>query len=439
MMGTGRTLLLLLGIATTLVCAAESIPLDEIVKNNELPKRVALTKATAIDLSESTGSINLPAGVGVEVVGTENGKLKVRFAAATGLIAPDDTDLSERVLLVRKQKEIPAENAPVTATASTTSSASATPAATSSPATENNSSPTSSHRIHHRPTFHPPEPGSPLSKILPPTDPNNKAAWKSYIDDITRFVAANHPDYYSSEMTEIGMLVKVGPSNADLLAASLGKYRSPADFSLVYAINYLAAPENKDIILKNLPVYPNLIDSVRDQKWLEDAKPILLQEMRKNRTDLPNSWIVAAAQLNDPDANDNIRRYLSKTSFPAYTLKNLQEETTLDISDVAIKRYKEFRRSRDNFSAYELITLAQVAATCGEPDALKTLCDLFTGKLKLDRGMGTEFLNEAKNDARKAVMQLTEARGSDEEIDKWVRTNFARLSFDKESKRYVVK
>lgn len=429
-----RIVLCSLWAVASLANATEPPSLEEIVQNNELPKRVALTKAVNLSLTEtsSSGSLTIPAGVSVEVLGAEKGKLKIRFTSATGLVSPEETDLVERVQLVR-QKSIPettANSTPVTAPPTPTSDESTK---LSGPA------PSSFHRkrrTHYH--FKEPEPGSPLAKIQPPTDPNDAKAWRNYIDDIIRILQNDDDQNFNSSDPAVGLLAKAGPAHIDLLANALSKARHPVDFALTCAINATVQKENQEVILKFLPVTPNLIQSVLEIGCQADAKPVIVQELRKDRSDLPQEWVVMAAQYEDTDSNEAVRRYVSKMFFPGYTMKALVEQTSLDISDIAVRRYKEMRRSHDSFSVYELSSLAQVVALCGEVDGLKTLCDVFMGRVKVDRAFSSDSSNYYKQEARKMVMKLSDARGSDEEIDKWIRENFTKLTFNREVKRYVL-
>lgn len=273
----------------------------------------------------------------------------------------------------------------------------------------------------------------------PPVDLADQKSCQAYIDSILQRVQRQEQRSASVDDPEVAMLAKVGPSHVDLLAGSLskgrGQYRS--DYYLMYAMNALANEDNKEIILKYLPVATMLIYSVNKQNWQQEARPIVLQELRRNQHALPPMWLVVAANYKDPEADEALRRSIEKVTYSPFHILSLAESTTFDVSAIAIKRYKEALSMKDSTATYALPCLAGAAALYGEKGALKTLCDIFTGKIKDIRyPSGSPYY---KGLARRIVVRLTGASGSDEEIANWVRDNLSQLTFDHDKRVYVVK
>ena len=86
---------------------------------------------------------------------------------------------------------------------------------------------------------------------------------------------------WGSRDPQVSMLTRVGPENIEVLLQGLRPYRRMS-FYLVQAIDQLAGPEHKELVLSYVKRQPELLLVVRNKSWLGDLDPQLAESLRKS-------------------------------------------------------------------------------------------------------------------------------------------------------------
>jgi len=261
-----------------------------------------------------------------------------------------------------------------------------------------------------------------LDQIALPHDATREQV-RNYISDI--LAASRRLDRTDEHDPQMDMLEKVGAQNVDLLIETA---RDNHNYYLNHAINALAQPDHKEMVIEALSSNHDLIDTIVDHGWQNDAKTALLKifaETTPNAGNYPIRWALAIASLKDPSTYDSLKNYYidnpNKDVFQA-----LQSLPNFDMAGTVDAAWKKLR----NGQAWRSREMLQPAAQYGEPDVM----EIATRMLK---SSGDEY---GRQRARKVLRQYTPATGAtDADLIAWYESNKANLVFDPQAAKFVLR
>jgi len=260
-----------------------------------------------------------------------------------------------------------------------------------------------------------------LREIKLPENPT-KDQVKEYISKIA--AASRNQNTFSSDDQQVNMLIGVGPENLDLLIQA-ARRQGPASYYIVPAIVRLAREEDKKRILEALPYTHDLVEVVLNRGWEEDAREILLAELRGGPQYLPPQWIQALANLRDPNTYQDLKNFLINGGNRYSTYEAIKDLPGIDLTQAVAGAWKAAKGE----GRWEAPYMAPAALEYGQKDALEFVINSL-GRSDRDAGYVQE--------ARQLIMQYTDARGSNEEIRKWFAANKDKLVFDPAARKYRV-
>jgi hypothetical protein len=276
-----------------------------------------------------------------------------------------------------------------------------------------------------------------LAKIKLPPD-----ATRSQVRDyIVAILAASQgaDGYIDEHDPQVGMLEQVGAENVDLLAAAA---RDTHNYYLNRAIDHLVQPDQKALVIADLPTNIDLLSTVIHHGWQADAREVLIAGLAANKGD-PNvprqgnqpfpyigtNWIQAVAGFKDPATYPALREYFVNHA-DVFTYRTLAALPGFD-SAGALRDAWARAQSNSGREAWRVGNLLPLAAQAGYPDVPATLL-----KLLSDRSQRFPY---PRQEARKIAHQYTPAIGkTDDELAAWFKANGANLVFDPAQKKYVL-
>ena len=262
---------------------------------------------------------------------------------------------------------------------------------------------------------------------------------------------SRRPDRYSSGEPYYRLLLKVGPENVDVLLEEAGPLLEAAplpsegyhysasdlDVHFVEFLEQVVTDEHKKMILDLLPDIPQLIDLVRWQGWLPDAKEVLVAKLRAHPDYLPSDWIEAVASFRDPETYEGLKAYFVNVSgrsptstylIRCHTYELIHDLPGIDLGDAVAEAWEKAKREGE----WEMVAMAQAAIEFGHIDALEYVVnDLISPRSKL-RAYET-------HDIREVVLRHIDFRGTNEEIRSWFQANKERLVFDPATRKFRVR
>jgi hypothetical protein len=276
-----------------------------------------------------------------------------------------------------------------------------------------------------------------LAKITLPPD-----ATRSQVRDyIAAIIAASQgaTGAIDDHDPQVGMLEKVGAENVDLLAAAA---RDTHNYYLNRAIDHLAQPDQKALVIADLPTNVDLLSTVVHHGWQADARDVLIAGLNANRgdPDLPRTgnqpfpyigpeWIKAVAGFKDPTTYPALHDYFVNHA-DAFTYQVLKTLAGFD-SAGALRDAWAKAQSNTNREMWRVGNLLPLAAQAGYSDLPATLLRLLS-----DRSQRFPY---PRQEARRVARNYTPAIGkTDEELAAWLKDNAAKLVFDPAQKKYVL-
>jgi len=261
-----------------------------------------------------------------------------------------------------------------------------------------------------------------LDQITLPHDATREQV-RTYITDI--LTASRRLDRQDDHDPQIDMLEKVGAENVDLL---IQMARDNHNYYLNRAINALAQPDHKEMVVEALATNYDLIDTIIDHGWQNDAKATILAvfaESKPNTGSYPNSWVLALASLKDPSTYDALKNYyINNPSDEVF--KALQSLPNFDMAGAVDAAWKQTR----NGQIWRVREVLQPAAQFGEPDAIEVA-------IKMLKSKQDEY---GRQRASKVLKQYTPATGAtDADLIAWYESNKANLVFDPPSGKFVIR
>ena len=268
-----------------------------------------------------------------------------------------------------------------------------------------------------------------IAKIEFPRDPSTDNL-KNYINEI--IVASRGQRSYSPMDPQVTMLARVGADNLPLLIEALPEgLNSSGGYHLESAIKVLAEGRHKDLILKELPIRPRLVSVVIEKGWEEDAKEILVRELKGSEGNrLPIEWFRAVASFQDPSTYDALTNYFAKSMSASYLYQYIQRLPGIQLDGPVAAAWALTKSTNSNSNSYFTGSMAVVAIGYGHQDAAEALIDL----LKNPPARLSSSVNP-----RLALLMHLDTTGSNEEIIAWYEANKENLVFDRERKKFKLK
>lgn len=295
-----------------------------------------------------------------------------------------------------------------------------------------------------------------LDQITLPHDATREQV-RNYIMDVLS--ASRRLDRENEHDPQIGMLEKIGSENVDLL---IQLARDNHNYYLNHAINALAQPDHKGMVVEALATNHDLIDTVIDHGWQRDAEPVLLTvfgdankgdsntsmtggtvvgstvvtstngvitSFSTSGSTMPtvfpdkNKWVVAIASLQDPSTYDSLKNYYIENPSDD-VLKALRSLPNFDLAGTFDLAWKKARTGQP----WQVRDMLQPAAQFGEPDVIEVATTL----LKRPD-------DYSKQRARKVLKDYTPATGAtDADLIDWLGRNGANLVFDRQAGKFVL-
>ncbi len=256
-----------------------------------------------------------------------------------------------------------------------------------------------------------------LERLSLPHDASREQV-RQYVTDV--LVASRLAASEGEHDPQVNMLEQVGAENVDLL---IQLARDNHNYYLNHAINKLAQPDQKDMVIQALSTNHDLINTVLDHGWQADARATLLTIFNDKTGSYPTRWLTAIASLQDPTTYPDLKNYF--VAQPSEDLlKTLQ---TLPGFDLAGTVHMAWEKAR-NGPEWKTAEVLSGAAQFGEPDAVAVA-------LKLLQSSDSY----ARQQARKTIKRFTPAVGkTDEDLVTWLKSNKASLTFDRQAGKFVL-
>jgi hypothetical protein len=260
-----------------------------------------------------------------------------------------------------------------------------------------------------------------VAMVALPANPT-KAQAREYVDTL---LALSQREAHTGLLTD--MLKKVGHEHIDVLLDVQDTFRNGRlDGALDSAVEQIAQPEDKKLILGALEKHPLLVDVVVKNDWAADARETLLAGLRDTQERaLPADWIRAVASLKDPATYPDLEAYLVRCRRKQETFNAIRKLPGIELADTVDLAWKQAKLE----SPGEVLAAAGMAAGYGHIDALDELAKI----LKDDESSSAE-----QTRATNIIKHYTTATGNGDAVVAWIEANRGRLVFDPEAKRYVL-
>ncbi|WP_455205943.1 hypothetical protein [Kaarinaea lacus] len=229
--------------------------------------------------------------------------------------------------------------------------------------------------------------------------------------------------HFESDL-QVSLLAQVGREHLDVLINAVKDGLSWSDYA-VYAIKQIAIEEDKNTIIAYLKDKKKLVKVVYAKNWQTDAKEILVSAIMNSSNYFPSEWLNAIASFRDPTTYPALKSYLINGWNRHSTYKIIKDLPGIDLSKELPQAWDNSRSGRE----YEVAYLLTDVLAMGHLPALEYTIDMLDSNNKLPNTVV---------DTRQLVIRFTEARGSNNEMQKWFKKNKNRLYFHEQSKKYLV-
>lgn len=154
-------------------------------------------------------------------------------------------------------------------------------------------------------------------------------------------------------------LAKVGPAHIHILAEMGNRFHQRARYYASQAMNRLAGPEHKKLILKIFNTYPALIGTVVRENWINEAKDTIIKRLRQNPLEFPAQWLETVISFKDPSTYADLHRFFLYRN-PDNLVKcyhHLKNLPGFDVAAVAAAVWEQSKYKRPG-TACKLIPIA---------------------------------------------------------------------------------
>ncbi|MDF7823174.1 ABC transporter permease [Pontiellaceae bacterium B12227] len=230
-------------------------------------------------------------------------------------------------------------------------------------------------------------------------------------------VHAAFSDKEQADETAVEMLTEVGHEHLDILVNTA--HYNPANS--LPAIEKLAKPSDKELILKNLNRCGFLAKTVIQFGWLDDARETLIEGLNE-RDDLPAQWIEAVAALEEPGSYPALTKYFVEGRRKDETYAAIRNLPGFDIDRAVSKAWKAAKKD----SKHDYGLMMPIMLEHGSIEVIR-----FYGDPK------HELCDCNKDSVIAAVQKHTGQTGTDAELRAWCAANADTLRFDPASQRYL--
>lgn len=262
-----------------------------------------------------------------------------------------------------------------------------------------------------------------LEKIRLPGDATKEQV-KKYIRKILQISSRQSIKRFDD--IQVIRLAEVGPEHIDVLAEMGVTWDSKYYVNL--ALKRIAGSGNKEIILKILDDYPELIRVVIREGWVRSARDILVRRLEAyDDESLPLEWIEAIALLEDKSVYPLLKQALLR--MPYYkteiyeAIKNLPG---IDLSDTIPQLWRMSKYD----DAEDVSQMVPIALEWGFVDALEVAFDLVDDS-RLPESRRTQLW--------KTINTYIEYNGGKQEIIDWFKGNKDKFVFDKQEKKFLIR
>ncbi|MCP4155908.1 MAG: MFS transporter [bacterium] len=261
-----------------------------------------------------------------------------------------------------------------------------------------------------------------LNKLQLPPNPTTSEV-RNYLGTILK----TNRDEIETEDLLMEKLVQIGNRHISLLVEMGDRFYSDNSLYAAAAINRLAAPGDKEIIIPALNKYPELMQTVERYNWIKDAKVILLQQLRQEPADFPEIWIKTAVKYGEPSFYPHLEKLLirNEPEILREVYRDLRKLPGFDLSKVVTTVWNRSRYGR----AAEVCLILPLILEYGESDALRI------GTRLLSSGTISE---SERNKLWESLRRFTNYNGKAANLAAWYEKNKTNLHFDKKKKKFVV-
>ncbi len=259
-----------------------------------------------------------------------------------------------------------------------------------------------------------------LGKISFPANPT-KETLRQYVFDILAATRSQHR--FKPDDPQVNMLLRVGEENIDVLIGVARLCDIHTSYHINMAIKQLATEQNKSVIINSLPDNKNLVWIVVTHKWQNEARDILIRELKK-KVHLPVEWIQAVSDLQDPSTYDLLVNHFINSDRKYDTYNVIKDLPGIGLEAHHIE--EAWERTSKRLNPPERVMMATIAIGYGKEDALEILVD----------GLYTVWYVDL---VREALLKHTEGTGDNDQIMDWYKTNKDSIFFDKETRKFKVR
>jgi hypothetical protein len=268
---------------------------------------------------------------------------------------------------------------------------------------------------------------SSFAHITLPKDPT-RAQVKDYVHAV--LIASQRRSGFQRDDPQIGMLLKVGANNIDVLFEEDNLFDGESadrrvTMYLEMAIQQLARPEDKELVLRALPEHHGLVTLVTKYFWQADAHDTLVGVLKDERQNyLPRAWIQAVASFVEPATYPDLKAYLVRCTNKQETFNAIRKLPGIDLKETVDAAWKKARYAP---TTYQVLDGCAMAASFGYLDALDALVKI----LKQD---------DNDMDRRRAATSLkryTPATGDYDALVAWFEAHREELVFDSKQVRFL--
>ncbi len=266
-----------------------------------------------------------------------------------------------------------------------------------------------------------------LRKVVLPREPSAEdvAAYVSQIGVVTQ-----RQRQRSSDDPQTAMLAEAGRHHLEPLVDAVGM-SDTMDHYLLQAIRVAATDADKTAVLSALVRKPQLIDVISARGWLEEAKPILLAEVKNGRAVSNRNWLRTLGQVRDAEIEEVlVESFIAGPNRPA-TFQMIQHQRGLDLGFVVAEAWSKARLDTQQ----ERMQLAPLALSWGNEEALTLLVDGLPPTPPPGQHHGW---HGSSADARSTLLIHLDFYGTNEEIREWYKANHGNLRFDPEKRRFRI-
>ena len=169
------------------------------------------------------------------------------------------------------------------------------------------------------------------------------------------------------------MLLKVGAKNLDVLIAATERFSAGAEAYLETAIQRLAGPDNKALILPALAEHHDLVGLVVKYGWQAEAHDMLIAGLKDEQVHyLPKEWIQAVASFREPSTYPDLKAYLIRCSNRQATFNAIRKLPDIHLAATVEQAWTKAKHG----NSYELADASIMAITFGHLDALEALVNI---------------------------------------------------------------